>query len=69
LREAAARVPDELLLVETDAPYLAPQPVRGRPNEPAHVVETARAVAAVRDISYEQLERIVEKNARALFGW
>jgi TatD DNase family protein len=69
LREAAARVPDELLLVETDAPYLAPQPVRGRPNEPAHVVETARAVAEARGVSYEQLERIVEKNARALFGW
>jgi TatD DNase family protein len=69
LREAAAKLPDELLLVETDAPYLAPQPVRGRPNEPAHVVETARAVAAVRGVSYEELERVVEANARTLFGW
>ncbi len=69
LREAAAKVPDELLLVETDAPYLAPQPVRGRPNEPAHVVATAREVAAVRGVSYEELERTVEANARALFGW
>jgi len=69
LRQAAAKLPDELLLVETDAPYLAPQPVRGRPNEPAHVVATARTVAAVRDISYEELERTVEANARALFGW
>ena len=42
LREAAAELPDELVLVETDAPYLAPQPVRGKPNEPAHVVATAR---------------------------
>ncbi len=69
LREAAETVPDELLLVETDAPYLAPQPVRGRPNEPAHVVHTARAVAEVRGISYEELTRTVEANGRALFGW
>jgi TatD DNase family protein len=69
LREAAAKLPEELLLVETDAPYLAPQPVRGKPNEPAHVVATARAVAEVRGETYEQLERTVEANARTLFGW
>jgi TatD DNase family protein len=69
LREAAAEVPAELILVETDAPYLAPQTVRGKPNEPAYVVDTARAVAAARGVSYEELERTVEANARALFGW
>jgi TatD DNase family protein len=69
LREAAARVPDDLLLVETDAPYLAPQPVRGKPNEPAHVVATARVLAEARGVSYEELERAVEANARAAFGW
>jgi TatD DNase family protein len=69
LREAAAALPPELLLVETDAPYLAPQPVRGRPNEPAHVVATARVVAEVRGETYEDLERAVEANAQALFGW
>lgn len=69
LREAAAKLPDELVLVETDAPYLAPQPVRGKPNEPAHVVSTAEVVAAVRGVSYPELERTVEANARALFGW
>jgi len=69
LRAAAAKLPDELLLVETDAPYLAPQPVRGKPNEPAHVVKTAEAVAGVRGVSYEELERTVEENARGLFGW
>jgi TatD DNase family protein len=69
LREAAAKLPDELVLVETDAPYLAPQPLRGRPNEPAHVVSTAEVVAAARGVSYEELERTVEANARALFGW
>ncbi|HEY8082942.1 MAG TPA: TatD family hydrolase [Solirubrobacterales bacterium] len=69
LREAAAKLPNELVLVETDAPYLAPQPVRGKPNEPAHVVATAQTVAEVRGVSYEELERTVEANARALFGW
>jgi TatD DNase family protein len=69
LREAAAKLPDELVLVETDAPYLAPQPVCGKPNEPAHVVSTAEVVAKVRGVSYAELERTVEANARALFGW
>ena len=69
LRQAAADLPERLLLVETDAPYLAPQPVRGRPNQPAHVVATARGVAEVRGETYEQLERTVEANARTLFGW
>ncbi|MDX6609190.1 MAG: TatD DNase family protein [Solirubrobacterales bacterium] len=69
LREAAAKLPDELVLVETDAPYLAPQPVRGKPNEPAYVVSTAETVAEVRGVSYAELEQTVEANARALFGW
>lgn len=69
LREAAAKLPDELVLVETDAPYLAPQPVRGKPNEPRHVVSTAETVAEVRGVTYAELERTVEANARALFGW
>ena len=69
LREAAAALPDELVLVETDAPYLAPQPVRGKPNQPANVVATAEAVAAARGQTYEELERVVEENGRTLFGW
>lgn len=66
---AAAKVPEDRLLVETDAPYLAPQPRRGKRNQPAYVVETARAIAAERGVSYEELERTVEANARTLFGW
>lgn len=69
LREAAGRVPDELLLVETDSPFLAPQPVRGRPNQPANVVHTARAVAEVRGVSYEELGALVEANSERVFRW
>jgi len=69
LQAAAREVPDDLLLVETDSPYLAPQPVRGRPNEPANVVATAQAVAALRGVAYERLEATVEANAARVFRW
>jgi len=69
LQDAAERVPDELLLVETDSPYLAPQPVRGKPNEPANVTLTARFVAERRGLAYEELEALVEANAARVFGW
>ena len=69
LADAAARVPLDRLLVETDAPFLAPQPVRGRPNEPANVVHTARFVADRRGIAYEELEAAVERAAAEVFGW
>ena len=68
LQEAARSVPDELLLVETDSPYLAPQPVRGKPNEPANVVKTAEYVAELRGVAYEELEAAVERNAARVFG-
>jgi TatD DNase family protein len=69
LRGAAAQVPEDRILVETDAPFLAPQTMRGKRNEPAYVTDTARVVAEVRGVSYEELERTVEANASALFGW
>ena len=69
LREAAAALPEELLLVETDSPFLAPQPLRGKPNSPANVVEAARAVAAARGDDYQRLERTLEQNAGRVFGW
>jgi TatD DNase family protein len=68
LQEAARHVPDELLLVETDSPYLSPQPVRGKPNEPANVAHTARFVADLRGVSYEELERTVAANFERVFG-
>src|SRR5215210_1147870 len=69
IREAAALVPEERLLVETDAPFLAPQPVRGKPNQPAYVVMTAERLAEVRGVPYGDLERTVEANAARVFGW
>ncbi|HEY2477281.1 MAG TPA: TatD family hydrolase [Solirubrobacterales bacterium] len=69
LRFAAAKVPDDRLLVETDAPFLTPQVRRRERNEPANVVATAEVVAIERGVSYEDLERTVEANARALFRW
>lgn len=69
LAAAAQRVPEDRLLVETDAPYLTPQPVRKQRNQPAHVVHTARFLAECRGVAYEDLEVTVERNAAALFGW
>jgi TatD DNase family protein len=69
LAAAATRVPSERLLVETDAPYLAPQSRRGRPNEPAFVHETGSFIAQRRGISYAELEAIVEASGESVFGW
>ena len=69
LRVAAVRVPADRLLVETDAPYLSPQVVRGKPNQPANVVSTAQAVAVERRIPYEELDAAVELSAAEVFGW
>jgi TatD DNase family protein len=69
LREAAAEVPDDLLLVETDSPYLSPQPVRGERNQPANVVHTAAVVAEARGVDPAVQEAAIEANAARLFGW
>jgi TatD DNase family protein len=69
LARAAERVPDDRLLVETDAPYLTPQPVRKHRNQPAFVTHTARHLAGLRGVAYEELEAIVDRNAATLLGW
>ncbi len=66
---AAERVPDDRLLVETDAPYLTPQAVRKERNRPAFVAHTAEFVAARRGQTLQQLEAAVEATARELFAW
>jgi TatD DNase family protein len=67
LREAAAAVPADRILAETDSPYLAPQPVRGRPNEPAHVLHTVAALAKAREADGAELAAQVDANATAAF--
>jgi TatD DNase family protein len=68
LRELVPLVPDERLLIETDAPFLAPQPVRGQTNEPAHVVHTAARLAELRGMSLDTLAALTCRNASRLFG-
>jgi len=68
LREAAQLVPTDRILAETDAPYLAPEPRRGKRCEPAFVVDTVTRLAAVRGVTGEALAATIEENARALFG-
>lgn len=68
LREVARRVPAEALLVETDTPYLAPMPHRGKRNEPAFVVDVARVLADVRGAELEQIAAATTTNFERLFG-
>ena len=67
LRDIARDVPAERLLVETDAPYLAPVPHRGKRNEPGYVVETARVLAGLRGLQREALDALTTDNVRTLF--
>ncbi len=68
LRAVAASVPADRLLVETDCPYLAPMPMRGRRNEPALVVRTVARLAEVRGVGISDLEATVAANFTRLFG-
>lgn len=66
--ESVAALPLEHMVVETDAPYLAPEPHRGKRNEPAFVVHTAQKLADIFDIPLKRVEEITDQNARELFG-
>lgn len=67
LREVARRIPDERLLIETDCPYLAPKPYRGRVNEPAYVARVAEVLAETRGVKVEELAALTRANARRVF--
>jgi TatD DNase family protein len=69
LADAAKRVPDERLLVETDAPYLTPQAMRKERNQPAYVAYTAALLAQLRGVAVDELGATVERNAARVFGW
>ena len=68
LRESAAYVPDERLMIETDSPFLAPVPMRGKRNEPAFVKIVAESLAEVRGSTLAQISRVTTRNALAMFG-
>lgn len=68
VRKSAAAVPDDRLLVETDAPFLAPSPMRGRRNEPSFLVYVVEQLARIRSASKEHIASITAENARRLFG-
>ena len=68
LQEIAKTIPEDRLLVETDAPFLAPVPHRGRPCEPAYVADTARFVAGLRGVTFEHLAETTSRNFLNLFG-
>ena len=68
LREVARRVPDDRLLIETDSPYLAPVPHRGKPNEPRHVVHVAALLAELRGTAIETIAAVTRDNFARLFG-
>lgn len=67
LKDVAARVPRDRLLIETDAPYLTPAPYRGKRNEPAHVLYTAEEIARLREMEIEDLGKMCAENGRRLF--
>jgi len=68
LREVAQQLPLDRLLIETDCPYLTPVPFRGRRNEPAHVIETARCLAGIHGKEVEEIGRVTSENFVRLFG-
>jgi len=69
VRDAAALAPADQILVETDSPYLSPEPHRGKRNEPARVARVAEVLAEIRRISLDDAARLTTENARRLFRW
>ena len=67
LRDVVRFLPVERILIETDAPYLAPEPYRGKRNEPAYVVRVAEAIAAVKGLEVAEVGRITSENAGKVF--
>lgn len=69
LRDAAAAIPLDRLMVETDAPYLSPKPYRGKPNEPSYVQHTLQVLADAKGISFDEARVVTMDTAERIFGW
>ena len=69
LREIVSQIPLKSLLLETDAPFLAPEPFRGQRNEPAYIVEIARKVAEIKGLPVAKVAQIITRNSKVLFGF
>jgi TatD DNase family protein len=68
IRDAASIVPENRLLIETDAPYLAPIPFRGKPNRPEYLCHTLETLAIIRHLEFTEIEHITTANARDVYG-
>lgn len=68
LREEIAKIPIEQILLETDCPYMAPEPFRGKPAEPMHVYQIALKLAEIKNCTLEEISEKTEKNVKSLFG-
>ena len=62
------KIPNEKILVETDAPYLAPVPLRGKPNEPSYIIHTIKFLAQLKELSFNEFSKITSDNFFRLFG-
>ena len=69
LRAVAQKIPDDRILIETDAPFLAPVPMRGKPNEPSYLRYTAQCLADLRQVSYEKIATQTTNNFKQLFNF
>jgi TatD DNase family protein len=67
MQEVAQKIPLDKLIIETDAPFLAPEPLRGKKNFPEYVLYTARRIADLRGLSLEELASVTTQNARKIF--
>jgi len=61
-------IPNEKILVETDAPYLAPVPLRGKPNEPSYIIHTVKFLSKIKNLSFDEFSKVTTKNFFKLFG-
>ena len=68
LRETFRLIPNDKLLIETDSPYLAPEPMRGRKNEPSYIKHTLERLAVIKNVDVDKIDRVTSQNFNILFN-